>query len=254
MDERGQTRNERMRIMNKNQIKAIAAAVGYFVLYACSMLLFQSVFTMGLMGQKFALGIRNEAAFVDSANNNFLLTMLLTVASVGLTFYLIFRLRGKNVRREWRINPFASRSLLLSVLVAVAYSAAYSWLSNQLAPDEVDPISRSIDYYQGLQPGLGLVMLMLNIFVAAPVVEEIVMRGVVYTRIDKACGKWPAVIVSSLLFGLMHIAAGGLILAVGAVLMGAIFAFILAKTNSLTACIIAHAAANIPDFMVYITS
>ena len=92
MDERGQTRNERMRIMNKNQIKAIAAAVGYFVLYACS--------------------------------------MLLAVASVGLTFYLIFRLRGKDVRREWRINPFASRSLLLSVLVAVAYSAAYSWLSN----------------------------------------------------------------------------------------------------------------------------
>lgn len=119
-----------MRIMNKNQIKAIAAAVGYFVLYACSMLLFQSVFTIGLMGQKFALGIRNEAAFVDSANNNFLLTMLLAVASVGLTFYLIFRLRGKDVRREWRINPFASRSLLLSVLVAVAYSAAYSWLSN----------------------------------------------------------------------------------------------------------------------------
>lgn len=239
--------------MNKSQIKSVAVAIGYFILYACSMLAFQSVFTMVLMGLKFATGVRDQVSFETFANNNLLLSLLLAVVSVGLTFYLIFRLRGKDVRREWRINSFTSRSMVVSVLVALAYSAAFSWLSNHLNPGEVNPMLRSVDYYQGLLPGLGTVMLMLNIFVAAPIVEEIVMRGVVYTRIDNGCGKWAAVAISSLLFGLMHVAAGGLILAIGAVLMGAIFALIYAKTNSLTVCIIAHAAANIPDMVIYLT-
>jgi membrane protease YdiL (CAAX protease family) len=43
------------------------------------------------------------------------------------------------------------------------------------------------------------------------------------------------------------------VLAVGAILMGLIFALIFAKTNSLTVCIIAHAVANIPDFFIYLT-
>ena len=61
-----------------------------------------------------------------------------------------------------------------------------------------------------------------------------------------------AIILSSLLFGLMHVLAGGLVLAVGAVLMGLVFALIFAKTNSLPACIIAHAAANLPDLVTYL--
>mgnify|MGYP000275910818 CR=1 FL=1 len=93
----------------------------------------------------------------------------------------------------------------------------------------------------------------LNLLIAAPVVEEIVMRGVVYTRIEKTAGTYTAIGLSALLFGLMHISVGGIILAIGAILMGLVFSVIFAKTKSLWACIIAHAAANIPDFITYLT-
>jgi len=78
------------------------------------------------------------------------------------------------------------------------------------------------------------------------------MRGVVYTRIENAVGSKSAIIISSLLFGLMHVSAGGLILAIGAALMGLVFALIFAKTNSLWVCIVAHSFANIPDLVLYL--
>ena len=112
-------------------------------------------------------------------------------------------------------------------------------------------IFRSANYYSGIAPGLGFFLMLLNLLVAAPVVEEIVMRGVVYTRIENAVGSKSAIIISSLLFGLMHVSAGGLILAIGAVLMGLVFALIFAKTNSLWVCIVAHSFANIPDLLLY---
>ena len=113
-------------------------------------------------------------------------------------------------------------------------------------------IFRSANYYSVIAPGLGVFLILLNLLVAAPVVEEIVMRGIVYTRIENAVGSKSAIIISSLLFGLMHVAAGGLILAIGAALMGLVFALIFAKTNSLWVCIVAHSFANIPDLLLYL--
>lgn len=238
--------------MNQTKIRGIAAAIGYFALYACLMMMFQAVYTFGLMGLKFATSSREQSSFETFATDNLLLAVLLTIVSVGLTFYLIFHLRRKDLRKEWRVNPFTTRALLLSVFAALAYSVGFYLLSNYMAPEANNPIFHSADYYSAMLPGLGPVLMSLNLLIAAPAVEEIVMRGVVYTRIENACGRMTAIILSSLLFGLMHVLAGGLVLAVGAVLMGLVFALIFAKTNSLPACVIAHAAANLPDLVAYL--
>ena len=238
--------------MNQTKIRGIAAAIGYFVLYACLMMAFQTLYTFGLMGLKFATGTRERTAFEMFATDNLLIAVLLAIVSVGLTFYMIFRLRGKDVRSEWRANPFTARALSLSILAALTYSVGFYLLSNYMAPETDNPIFHSADYYSAMLPGLGPVLMSLNLLIAAPAVEEIVMRGVVYTRIENACGRMTAIILNSLLFGLMHVSAGGLVLAVGAVLMGMVFALIFAKTNSLPACIIAHAAANLPDLVAYL--
>jgi len=238
--------------MDKTKPKGIVVAIGFFALYACLMIGFQSIFTFALMGIKFSTGTRDQSDFENFATNNLLIAVLLTIVSVGLTFYLIFQCLGQNIRYEWRIYPFNLLALIISIICAVAYSIAFTILSNQMEPGGANPIFHSADYYSSIFPGLGPLLMALNILLAAPVVEEIVMRGVVYTRIDNAYGPWTAIIINSLLFGLIHISAGGLLLAVGAILMGLVFSLIYAKTNSLTVCIIAHSAANIPDFITYL--
>ena len=238
--------------MDKKQLKGIFAGIGYFLLYACLMMVFQMLYTFVIMGISYISGTRKETDFMSFANNNLLTAALLTIVSVGVIFYLFFKRRGKSVKIEWKLLPFTSKALVISVIAAVAYSVIFSLLANYISPEGANPIFRSANYYSGIAPGLGFFLMLLNLLVAAPVVEEIVMRGVVYTRIENAVGSKSAIIISSLLFGLMHVSAGGLILAIGAALMGLVFALIFAKTNSLWVCIVAHSFANIPDLVLYL--
>ena len=238
--------------MDKKQLKGIFAGIGYFLLYACLMMVFQMLYTFVIMGISYIGGTRKETDFMSFANNNLLTAALLTIVSVGVIFYLFFKRRGKSVKIEWKLLPFTSKALVISVIAAVAYSVIFSLLANYISPEGANPIFRSANYYSGIAPGLGFFLMLLNLLVAAPVVEEIVMRGVVYTRIENAVGSKSAIIISSLLFGLMHVSAGGLILAIGAALMGLVFALIFAKTNSLWVCIVAHSFANIPDLLLYL--
>jgi len=98
---------------------------------------------------------------------------------------------------------------------------------------------------------LGFVLMALNLLLIAPAAEEIALRGIVYTRVDKTTNSITAIAVSSVLFGLMHIAAGGIVLVIGAMLMAAVFGYIFYKFDSLWICIIVHAAANLPEFILY---
>lgn len=73
-----------------------------------------------------------------------------------------------------------------------------------------------------------------------------------YNQIESTAGSRTAIIGSALLFGLMHIMAGGATLAAGAFLMGLILGYIYASTNSLWVCIIAHSVANLPEIYLYL--
>ena len=112
-------------------------------------------------------------------------------------------------------------------------------------------ISMSVGFYNEMVPLLGTIMMVLNLLVIAPISEEIALRGIVYTRVEKTTNAVIAIIVSSILFGLMHLMAGGIVLVIGAALMALVFGYIFHKFKSLWVCIIAHAVANLPDFILY---
>lgn len=61
---------------------------------------------------------------------------------------------------------------------------------------------------------------------------------------------WAAVLISAAFFGIVHLPAGGVVLALGATLMGICFGIVFVRTKSLYAAIIAHAFANLPDFVM----
>lgn len=90
-----------------------------------------------------------------------------------------------------------------------------------------------------------------NLLVIAPAAEEIAIRGIIYTRVEKGTNAVTAIIVSSILFGLMHFMAGGIVLVIGTMLMALVFGYIFYKFESLWVCIIAHAVANLPNFILY---
>lgn len=112
-------------------------------------------------------------------------------------------------------------------------------------------ISKSVSFYNEIFPMFGLVLMVANLLVIAPITEEIALRGIIYTRAEKSTNAVTAIIVSSILFGLMHFMAGGIVLAIGAMLMAFVLGYIFYKFKSLWVCMIAHAVANLPDFILY---
>lgn len=82
---------------------------------------------------------------------------------------------------------------------------------------------------------------------AVGAVEEFVFRGLIYGKIrDIFSGEWPAIILSSILFGFFHIFSGNLIQVIATSILGLIFCLIRLKISGITtlSLIFAHGVYN----------
>ncbi|MDE6606206.1 MAG: CPBP family intramembrane metalloprotease [Lachnospiraceae bacterium] len=231
-------------------MKGILKGIGFFALYFGLTICFQMLLSMVFMGFGAFLGLRDENALIYFANNNILgMTMLSGVLVVTVLFF-IFKARKADIKKEWKLCRFQIKEMVLPIIVAFSYSFIYALMIYDIELDNSVMIQNSVTYYSGVCRGLGLVFMIINLLIIAPVSEEIALRGIVYTRVEKTTNAAAAIMISSLLFGVMHIAAGGIVLVIGAMFMGAVFGLIFYKTDSLFICFIAHSAANLPDFIL----
>ena len=75
--------------------------------------------------------------------------------------------------------------------------------------------------------------------------EEIYNRGYLLTRLRESWGTWPALLISSLLFGVMHLGMGDLTRAIQAGLSGLVFGWAFLATESVYAPALTHILGNL---------
>jgi membrane protease YdiL (CAAX protease family) len=92
-------------------------------------------------------------------------------------------------------------------------------------------------------PWLGAVLMFLLVAGAVPFFEELLFRGVLYAWLESRLGLWPAVLLSSALFGLAHLRTG-LATAAATGAGGIILALAFHSSGSLWAPILIHAVNN----------
>ena len=98
--------------------------------------------------------------------------------------------------------------------------------------------------------GLALVLLAVLAVVAAPVVEEVVFRGMLLRWGTRVAGFWVAAVVTSVLFGLLHVPGGEgatasrVLLAVLTGLLGLLGCLVVRWTDRLAPAIALHATRN----------
>ena len=78
--------------------------------------------------------------------------------------------------------------------------------------------------------------------IGAPLIEEIVFRGIVFRSLRRVSPPWVAILVSSVLFGLYHM---NTVQIVYATLMGLVAGIIYEKSNNLLFPILVHVANNL---------
>lgn len=119
-------------------------------------------------------------------------------------------LRGLGLSmRHWTFDSIRGTVAFLAVLpVCVGLVELASWLLRMWNPDLVQPHSFLV---QLREMGIaGRVMIVLSATVLAPLVEELFFRGLIQSMLRNVLPAWPAVLVTSLLFMIVHAEAQNL--------------------------------------------
>ncbi|MEX0790849.1 MAG: CPBP family intramembrane glutamic endopeptidase [Actinomycetota bacterium] len=105
------------------------------------------------------------------------------------------------------------------------------------------------------EPGWQRIIFVLLAIVLAPIFEEFLFRGVMYTGMARSWGKWPAGIIVTVMFGLLHIAdIGGYWPALVMItLVGLSLLIVRIRTNSLLPAMVMHATYNLVQVVALYT-
>jgi CAAX protease family protein len=179
------------------------------------------------------------------SENHWLPLTILQVVSGLISAQAGAILAGLSIRR---LLTHARLQLLLLLPLAVA-SFGILILASELGNilNAIKPIpSEYIDVINELfsQNVWGV---LIAVAVATPIIEELVFRGVILEGLRTRYPARTAVIVSAVLFGLMHGIPWAM---VNAFLLGLFLGWLMVKTGSLQLCIVAHALYNGIDFAI----
>lgn len=175
-----------------------------------------------------------------------LLLVVVTSQAVGLAGLLAWLgLRG---RLSWRlIGPARPRWSHLPLGLAVglggflAVNLVLVTLIAILGP--VDPPEQRL-LRELTTGGVTTLLTVVAAIVMAPVLEEVVFRGVLFQALRRRAGLWPAVVFSSLLFAAIHVEITQPLFSGGLLLLGVLFALVQHRVGNLLVPIVGHAAFN----------
>jgi glutamate-5-semialdehyde dehydrogenase len=163
-----------------------------------------------------------------------------TLAAIAIVIRWELRRTGVSLRGlwSWRVAP---SWLLPATLLVVGGGILCSALDNVLqslwpAPEWM------VDVFTELQdPDLNPIFGPLMVIVVAPVTEELFFRGLLLHGLLRACRPRTAILVSTVLFALVHLNPWQFIIAFG---FGLILGWVYYRTASLTLCMAGHALNN----------
>jgi membrane protease YdiL (CAAX protease family) len=116
------------------------------------------------------------------------------------------------------------------------------WLGQWLFRHAPDPSNPVIPQLVGTSGFWGPFLLLLLASVAAPIVEEVLFRGVFYNAAKMRLGVWPAIVLTGFVFGFVHPVGIAEMLAIGT--LGGVFAWMAETRKSLAPSMFAHFLQN----------
>lgn len=161
---------------------------------------------------------------------------------------LVLRIKKNNIKNTYGLNSVSYKEYLLPVLAAFCFSS-FSNILQSVAPIPQELIGGMSDDMEK-----SVVAFVLSVFIIAPIVEEFVFRALIMTKLRKEFNVTTSIIVSAILFALIHFMAGSIVIVVHAFLGGIIFSLAYMKTKSLFPAIIAHIFGNIGGYVPILTN
>ena len=235
-----------MKLM-KNFLKAIGKAALYFGTYFMVQLIVMYGYGIAWMvGEVTKLTVVGEEIdelllaeqMVTAIMDQALAITFWSGIIVLIVFWIRFAVRKKSFLKEVECKPVAVKGILPIVVFALGFNVIVSVVISYFPW----PQGWMDAYATSAAPLDGSLMSWLTGVLMAPVLEEIVFRGLVYTRLKKGMPAIVAAVLSSLLFGIMH---GTIIWVIYAFVLGMVMTWVFERYQSLAANILFHFVFNL---------
>lgn len=212
--------------------------ISFVVTQAAAIILF-SWYTMQQGGMDFEAVndlIMEKAVLITGISN------VLALIPLGLFYKWDTRLRKKRLLGKPKLNRVLKKKgvYFMTVVFAITASHVLNELITYSGLDKLFPGYSQLE--EAAFSNQSIFLMIFVVGVAAPVVEEVLFRGLILKRIQDYLGSVWAVVLSALIFGIYH---GNVVQFVYAGLLGLAFGVIMCRTNSLRVAITAHMAANL---------
>lgn len=238
-------------LSDKRILKKIASAIGlalivYFFVQqlAASLFEFSAACTATLGVRYFANIVRPILAFLSSNAGNWFLNLIIGTTAGLTSIFFLSKILGFRLKALFQPSyQGASYTIKGTVLFLDAnlISSAVTTIFLAIFTSVFGVTPSSPDFSVSYQQPSAVVFYLLYAAVAAPIVEEILFRGLILRSLQNF-GNIFAIIVSSLLFGLWH---GNFEQAIPILCSSVLFGIIAIRSNSIVPSIIAHSLNNI---------
>jgi hypothetical protein len=142
------------------------------------------------------------------------------------------------IRAVGKIDIFLS--LFLAVIVGTLATELVNFLIRRMPQNVPEGLEMANEVLRNTD-GYLLLTFLFSVCIFAPIVEEVIFRGILWWPIERLLSSNIALVVTSILFALAHV---DLFHIVAVFPLGLLFGFLRKRTNSIWPAIIAHAANN----------
>ena len=157
-----------------------------------------------------------------------------------LTYVIIFAIRRKNVFKEVGFAKMPILPCFGMAILGAALNLATSFLL-MFIPFSESMWNEQMEQSDALLGANEWLVILLTVIIA-PLLEEIVFRGLLHTRLKRGIPMLASMIISAWIFGMVH---GTVIAVVYASLLGFLLAWVFEKYKSLLASILLHFGFNL---------
>ena len=160
-----------------------------------------------------------------------------------LAFALIFKFTDTPLSEKSYVNPFPSRFVLTMIILGVSAAYGVALILGMIQMSGILPeewFNVQNDTYSDVMTASG-VLQFFSVGLMAPLLEEILFRGLILGTLKQEMHPWAAILLSSLAFGAAHGTAISFIYATG---IGILMGWLFVKFNSVLPSIVFHVAYN----------
>lgn len=230
----------------KTFLKQFGKALCYFLLFFLSQnfigIIYQFVYGFKAGYEATVAGVELDVqamteGIVTYINEKSVDIILISGCLTVLILWLFFLIRKKSLLKETNIVKFSGKYIPILIVLGIGMQIFLAF-GMGLLPEEI-----IADYANNVNQKFGIVSIVavLAQVVAAPVVEEVIFRGLMLSRLRKGMPTIVAALISSVVFGLIH---GQILWMAYAFVLGLIFAMVAIKTGSILSTILLHAVFN----------